>query len=239
VVGVAAVLALAVPAFAGSFAHVQHVAQSHGQGGWLSWAIAGSPEVLAVLGAVEARRRRGWRRAVVLAVLCVGVTLTVAANVATSDGSGWGLVMAGWCAVAFLLVVLVVETRPRLESPGGSPGIIPPRAQDRAGTGGRDADPAAGTGPPAAGRSAGGQDRDGTRDEPPDDGGPLPDRNAGALLAAGRLVLADLERSGTVLTRASLVEGLRARDVRVGTARASELLRTLRAQNGHGTEVPR
>jgi hypothetical protein len=65
--------------------------------------------------------------------------------------------------------------------------------------------------------------------EPYDDGQPLPERNGDALLAAGLAVLADLERAGVVLTRASLVSGLRARDVRISTDRATELLRQLRA----------
>jgi hypothetical protein len=70
-------------------------------------------------------------------------------------------------------------------------------------------------------------------DGPPfDPGGALPARNADALLEAGRAVAADLAAAGTALTRAALVQGLRDRDVRLSTTRATELLRQLR--NGAG-----
>jgi hypothetical protein len=64
--------------------------------------------------------------------------------------------------------------------------------------------------------------------EPFDDGAELPDANAHALLLAGVEVLTSLECRGVALTRNSLAEGLRRRDVRLSTDRATELLRQLR-----------
>jgi hypothetical protein len=65
--------------------------------------------------------------------------------------------------------------------------------------------------------------------EPFDDGQLLPDANARALLLAGVEVLGSLECRGVALTRSSLVEGLRRRDVRLSTDRATQLLRQLRS----------
>lgn len=62
---------------------------------------------------------------------------------------------------------------------------------------------------------------------------PATDRPAGAdvddLLLVGRAVAAELEHAGTALTRAALIDGVRARGRRISTTRASELLRQLKA----------
>jgi hypothetical protein len=62
---------------------------------------------------------------------------------------------------------------------------------------------------------------------------PAADRPAGAdvddLLLVGRAVAAELEHAGTALTRAALIDGVRARGRRISTTRATELLRQLKA----------
>jgi hypothetical protein len=48
------------------------------------------------------------------------------------------------------------------------------------------------------------------------------------LLLVGRAVATELEHAGTALTRAALIDGVRARGRRISTTRASELLRQLK-----------
>lgn len=94
-------------------------------------------------------------------------------------------------------------TDPEVRTGSPAPVLSPGEDQDRSGTG---------------------EDRVGDREDGPVPDGPDP------LFAAGRAVLADLEQAGAPLTRAALIEGLRARDVKIGTGRATGLLRQLRAQ---------
>lgn len=100
---------LGVAAFAASFTHVRQVAASHGQVGWVAWAIAASVELLALVAMLEMRRKL---RTVPVLCLALGAALSVAANLETSDGTLWGGIMAGWPAAAFLATVALVETRP-------------------------------------------------------------------------------------------------------------------------------
>ena len=104
---------LGVAAFAVSFTHVRDTAAVAGQGGWVATAIAVSVELMALAAVTEIRRRgrRGQRAAWPWCVLVLGVAMSLSANLATAQDTAWGYVMAGWPAVAFLSVALMVETR--------------------------------------------------------------------------------------------------------------------------------
>ena len=105
---------LGVAAFAVSFTHVRDTATTAGQDGWVATAIAISVELMALAAVTEIRRRgrRGQRAVWPWCVLTLGVTMSLAANLATAQPTGWGYVMAGWPAVAFLSVAVMIETRP-------------------------------------------------------------------------------------------------------------------------------
>ncbi|MFE6055374.1 DUF2637 domain-containing protein [Kitasatospora sp. NPDC056446] len=104
---------LGVAAFAVSFKHVVQTADRAGQTGWVAYAIAVSVELMA-LGAVSELRRRKrhghparWPRA----VLVLGVSMSLAANLAVAQPTPWGYVMAAWPAVAFLAAAGIIESR--------------------------------------------------------------------------------------------------------------------------------
>ena len=97
-------------AFAGSFTHVRATVAEHGQGGWISWAIAAMPEITVALCVVKVRRGQGD-----VAVWSIGasaVAFTLAANLAQAEPSIWGLVAAGWPAWAALTSVRLIDLSP-------------------------------------------------------------------------------------------------------------------------------
>lgn len=107
---VAAVL-LACVAFAGSFDHVRSVVDSHGQTGWLAWAIAAMPEVSVALAVMKVRRARTTGEATGWAWL-VGTSaaaFTVSANLATAQANPWGYVAAAWPAWASIGAFGLIE----------------------------------------------------------------------------------------------------------------------------------
>jgi hypothetical protein len=107
---------LATTSFGSSLRHVQTVADSHGQHGLISWTIAISVELVALVAILELRRARGHRRVPIAAVvaLAAGLTMSAGANLATATGRGfgWSQVVAVWPAVAYVLVAVIIETRP-------------------------------------------------------------------------------------------------------------------------------
>lgn len=105
---------LAAAAFAVSFTHVQKVATSHGQHGWVSWAIAISVELMALAGFTETKSRQASGRGVLTAVwpVVMGTLMSLAANVETAGPGAWGVVMAAWPSAAFISVAVMVELEP-------------------------------------------------------------------------------------------------------------------------------
>jgi hypothetical protein len=250
---VQAVLTVAVGGVAGAAAwsHVVALATAHGQPGWLAWADAAVIETLAVSAGLEIRRRRrgGHPVAAVAAVLVAAVVLSLACQVATAQPSAWGWVMAAVPALGFLCMAKIALGRPagrsdeeRTATDGqedGLSGVWEPADEGQPAGADHDRRPGPqvthhgpaqrpardGDGEVLADR----QVRDLTAEvEPFDPGGRLPDANAHALLLAGVEVLTSLECRGVALTRTSLVDGLRRREVRLSTDRATELLRQLR-----------
>jgi Protein of unknown function (DUF2637) len=106
-------LILGTASFSVSFTHVVHVAQDHGQGGWVANAIAASVELMALASVAELRRRksRGESVWIAVAVLLLGVSMSLASNLETAAAGVWGKLMAAWPAVAFLAVAALVESR--------------------------------------------------------------------------------------------------------------------------------
>lgn len=124
---------LAVAAFGSSLRHVQLVAATHGQPGWISWLIAISVELVALVAISELSRARSKSLpvppAAVLA-LVAGLAMSAAANAATAHGAGgWPIVVALWPVVAYALVVLIVETRPGRSLAAVAESIAAPHSQ--------------------------------------------------------------------------------------------------------------
>src|SRR5689334_8593884 len=109
--------ALAGTAFAGSFSHLVALGQTHGVHGALAYTTAGCVDAIVAMAARERQRdkrtaRRHW--GVVswpVVVLCGGVALTLAGNLAMAQHSAWGWVMAGIPAMALLLAISMIERR--------------------------------------------------------------------------------------------------------------------------------
>ena len=129
------VLVLGSAAFAASYTHVQRVAERAGQHGWVSWAIATSVELMAIGSGLEMKRRRKHRQPVKWPqfTLGLGITMSLAANLATAGPGPWGYAMAAWPVVAFGGVVGWIETRrpvvpaPVVPAEAGrrAPGVVP------------------------------------------------------------------------------------------------------------------
>ena len=118
------VLVLAGIAAAGSFTHIRETARTHGQHGWMAWAIAICIDLTCVMAARERHRDKNTGRVRGLLswptlVLVGGILLSLAANLAQAERSAWGWVVAGTPAAAFLVAVSMLErrasTRPRAD----------------------------------------------------------------------------------------------------------------------------
>jgi Protein of unknown function (DUF2637) len=109
--------ALAGIAFVGSFSHLVALGQTHGVHGALAYTTAGCVDAIVAMAARERQRdkRMGRRHLGVVSwpvlVLCGGVTLTLAGNLAMAQHSAWGWVMAGIPATALLLAISMIERR--------------------------------------------------------------------------------------------------------------------------------
>lgn len=98
--------------FAGSVDHVLHLAHAHGQMGHNAWAIAGSVEILAAWLGLEIRRRAGASRYFPLLLMVGAVVYIIWANYESSpDKTPVGITLAVTPPVAFLVIMLVLETR--------------------------------------------------------------------------------------------------------------------------------
>lgn len=212
-------------AMVASFRHVADAAIRFGQSspGWLPYALAGTPDLLAVIAGISIRRRHRVEASVrgPIALLVMAVVVLVAAQLVTAQPSFGGWFAAAWPAIAFLSVVALVETEPGRRPPQRRPTPRPASSPAPAATA-APADPV--PIPPAPSPASTGLI---------DESAPAPRPRAVVdvddLLLVGQAVAADLAHQGQSLTRRSLLEGLRARGVAIGTTKASELLERLRA----------
>jgi hypothetical protein len=229
------VLILAVIAAAGSFTHIRQTAAEHGQHGWMSWAVAVCIDLTCVMAARERQRdkrtgRTGRALSWPTTVLCGGIVLSLAANLAQAEPTTWGRLSAATPAGAFLVAISMLERRTsaarRDSSPAAESMAVPPSfgAQSSVPNTVPDAVPA-----PSPNRSSSpalasgtqddqdGQDESGAPALP--SGGPAP-----ALLDFARRVSAEHHaKHGRPITR----DALRAR-LGVSNALASELLHHVR-----------
>jgi len=104
-------------------ASAQHAHDAFVQGGqvnptWLPWTLAGTPELVAVLATLEYRhRRKKWGDdadvRIAVAVIVGAALFLMGAQLVTAQRSPLGWVAAAWPALAFLVALALVETRPR------------------------------------------------------------------------------------------------------------------------------
>jgi hypothetical protein len=112
---------LAAIAGAGSFTHIRDTAEQHGQHGPMAWAVAVCIDLTCVMAARERHRdarlgdtrRLSWPTL----VLAGGILLSLAANLAQSQPTTWGRIVAGTPSVAFLVAVSMLERRATRTAP--------------------------------------------------------------------------------------------------------------------------
>lgn len=199
-----------------------------GDASWYPWCVEGAQIAMAVATVIL----RGRDRAVAWCLLAVFVGVSTGANMLYAHDHGrpgwWPLLVAaipplslpaGTWVTERIVLVIISSPVPRFDVPVPAdppPVLTPAEDQDGSGTG-RDR------------RDWPGDREDRAEDETHGPGRPAVPDDGDPLLAAGLAVLADLDRDGAVLTRSALINGLRARDVKISTGRATELLRQLRA----------
>lgn len=110
-------LGVGTVAGAASWAHVIHLAEHHGQGGWLAYADAAVIETAAVSAGLEMRRRKltGQPGNAVTAVLFLAAGLQLAAQLAAAEKSVWGWLLGAVPAVFFLILVKIGLSRTATE----------------------------------------------------------------------------------------------------------------------------
>jgi hypothetical protein len=218
------VVILAAIAAAGSFTHIRQTAAEHGQHGWMSWAVAVCIDLTCVMAARERQRdKRTGRTNQPLSwpttVLCGGIVLSLAANLAQAEPTLWGWLSAATPAGAFLVAVSMLERRAsatrREPSFGTDQMAVPPSFGAQ--TFVPDAVPA--PSPSSALVSGSQDDQDANGAPSPSSDGPAP-----ALLDFARRMAAEHHaKHGRPITR----DALRAR-LGVSNQLASELLRHVR-----------
>jgi hypothetical protein len=221
-------LAIGAAAAAASFTHVHDLAASHGQGGWLAWADAVVLELMSVASGLEIRRRH--RTALPIrfpaCVLVCAAALSIAAQVAEAEASPIGWIAAALPALGFLVMVKIAlaqtstTTHPahRQDTPPTHPGNTDEcSAAGDTGTG--PADP-----PPAA------TDR-GLLD-------PAAVADVAHLLPAATTARNTLTAEGRSLSRETLTEQLRRDRHPISNARASTLIKILKANPNATPDQP-
>jgi hypothetical protein len=112
-------LAVQTAAASAQHAHDAFVAGGQGNPAWLPWTLAGTPELMAVLATLEYRHRRKHYGSdvdvrVPRAVIVASALVLMGAQLVTAKHTVLGLFAAAWPAVAFLIAVALIESRPRI-----------------------------------------------------------------------------------------------------------------------------
>lgn len=257
-----AAVVVAMVAGAASFEHIASVARAAGERLWVAYSLPLAIDGLIVVGVaallVDKRGGRRGRFSARLAVL-VGVTATLAANVASAEPTWTARPVAVAAPVSFLLSVEVLTRTGRrradataassdrsastavgqkVAGPVSADGAVPVR---RRRSGRRRTTPAVDrTGPAARGRTSdrhgvgrtGTMDHDGAEVDRSGVHGSADRSGDGGLAEVARAVHAELAGAGQRLTRQRLATALRGRGHTVSNAHAGELLASLRADAG-------
>lgn len=119
--------ALIVMAFGGAFVHTQQALVKWGQDPRLAWAVAAVPDLLAAWSALQLRRatRAGTARQPARVVLVLAVAITMVAQVVSTDGTWQQVAAALLPAVAFVLVLWLIEVRPTVAKAAGRRSAAP------------------------------------------------------------------------------------------------------------------
>ncbi len=232
-----------------SFSHMTELAAEHGQTGWRALAFPISVDGLEIVASLFlVTQRRAGRRAGVLpwVALGVGTAASLAANVAVGGHDLIGRALAGWPAVALLVSIkllfsmfdhgdddrLIVRDDQRPSAPGAAvPGTVPGTGpDDQASAGTVPAERTNGTGPSPAVADGGTAVPNGHRDPAPGASVmPVDIRAVAGLTPAARAARAALATQGRPLSRNALADRMRNDGHAVSNARASLLLRIIRA----------
>ncbi len=222
IIQIVIMLAIGGAAGAASFTHVYRVALTHGQPAWIAWCDAIVLELTSVASGLELRRRKriGKNPVFPAAMLTIGVTLSLAAQVVEAEPSIIGWIAAALPAVGFLAMVKIAMGRadpghlphvPALAEPvaappttvQAAPGTVPDRPATEA-----DQTDQARTGPTGTGH------------------GP----HITALVPAARTAATHLAAQGIPLSRNSLSARLRAEGHQLSNATALALVHILRTE---------
>jgi hypothetical protein len=113
-------LFLAAQTAAGSAQHAHDALVRGGQGNpaWLPWTLAGTPELLAILATLEYRHRRKTYGPtadvrVPITIIVGSALVLMGAQLVTAQPTTLGVFAAAWPALAFLVALALVESRPR------------------------------------------------------------------------------------------------------------------------------
>ncbi|AVT30226.1 DUF2637 domain-containing protein [Plantactinospora sp. BC1] len=238
-------LAIGGAAGAASFTHVHNVAAAHGQPGWLAWADAIVLELMSIAAGLELRRRKRARVSTRFPAVVLGcaVTLSLAAQVVEAEPSPIGWIAAAVPALGFLVMVKVALGYAGTATQTNTTPSAP-HQPDRT----SEVEPSCGpidTAPPARPvgerstartvRSSGASHRrDGRtrrRNTKHREWSTHRSPDADGLLPAARHVRDRLAADGEPLTRAALADALRSGGHTVSNTRASDLLKTLKAES--------
>ncbi len=204
-----AVAALAVIAGAVSYAHMEVLAERHGEIGWRAHAFPLSVDGIEIVASLvlladrRVGRRSGW---LVWAALAAGTAASMAANVAVSATDPVGRVVAGWPAFALLVAIKLLSGL--LDEPSGTVSAVRTDVEVSG----------EGSGRPYPGA--------GTADDHSKAPGPSTAAQAddlAVLLPVALAVQASVTADGRRMTRAALAQGLRGRGIAVSNARLSAL----------------
>jgi hypothetical protein len=240
------VAGLAIVAGAISFAHMKELALHHDQIGWKAYAFPVSVDGLEIVASLylvvqrRAGRLTGW---IPWVALVVGTLASLAANVAVGGNDPTGKTLAGWPALSMLVSVKLLfsmidhvgsqqavrdDQRPSADGVA-VPGTVPGTVRDEGVPSGtvssqRTVDGSSGTCAPATNplchRMA----------VPGDRAMPVDIRAVADLIPAAQAVRAALTADGRSLSRDALADRLRKDGWALSNARASLLLKMLKAE---------
>jgi hypothetical protein len=241
------VAGLAVVAGAISFAHMVELAARHDQSDWKAYTFPVSVDGLEIVASLylvaqrRAGRHTGW---IPWVALIVGTLASLAANVAVGGHDPIGKALAGWPAVSMLVSVKLLfsmfdhvdvdqrtvrdDQRPSADRPAVPGTVLRTDRDDRSSSGTVPSRRTDDTGPSAIGEAD--RPTPGRSGDPGDRTAPVDIRTVAHLIPAARAARTALANSGRSLSRDGLADAMRDDGHGVSNARASLLLKILKAE---------